>query len=919
MRGNDRAEAAQGSPQSSRFSFFKSFSGKRATLACVTVATALLLPAAASADPPAHGRLAALDVTGLNHACGAATDSKGDLYASSAEDNEIKVFDAEHNELTSIEDTEEPCALAVQTDGTLYVSERGTGEVVRYEPNLYPLEASPTYGAREVIDASGKAAGIAVDPVDNRLYVAEGDRISIYKADGTPYTIDERQTVQVSEATGGSFRLEFEGQKTAPIPYNASAEELKAALEALATIGAGNVEVKKPAAPYEATFTGALGGKDLEALVADPTGLEGGGGQSVSIAEAAKGFDGQALQGELTEATGVAPYTSTEASLLYLAVADASGDVLKLFSGPTAASAMKSRGTISGVDADGDPETPDQEFEFGSAGAYVSADPGNESAAHKCTQVEVKGQKQACTAGHLFLYDAAHEAVDEFDSTGHFVDRLSAPGLADGQPTQVAVQRTGTEGDGTIYVSSGASTAAKLFAFGPLPLPGRELDEARSHVLAKAKAVAVDAYGYVYVAAQKFVYVFDPEGTEVVKFETPTPANDLAIDSQCDVYAVEGPSAPAATYYEPSQCPPTPSTTFTRHEPALLSSLTTPTAAGTASVAVDPADDHVYVVGNFNFTPGIFELKAASEGSGVIGECAGVGLSPYTSRVDIDVNAATGEVYFTANSRHLSAVTCEEPELLREIKGGGCPAGQFAPNPTIAIDQSNGHLAEFDSSQASAREYEAGGACVAEFGSFIETSGDYRVALDNSCAIHDPPLHGEACETFDPAYGTAYVAFDSTNPGQKKERQRVQTSELPAAGPRRRSPGRRHRRSRRIRPPHDNPARHHRPARQPGRIMRLPVPDRGRIRTQRRRKRTALRRGGEQSMRREPRRNRLRSRLRSRRPRPRLPHRPGAGDPLPLPPDRRQRQRIRHRRRRSEVLPPQPAPSPSPERPADRL
>ncbi|MGE5283163.1 MAG: hypothetical protein ACM3N0_12760, partial [Chloroflexota bacterium] len=64
----------------------------------------LLLTPSAQASP-FHPRREALDVTGLNHACGAATDSQGDLYLSSAGTSEIKVYDPEHNLLTQIEDT----------------------------------------------------------------------------------------------------------------------------------------------------------------------------------------------------------------------------------------------------------------------------------------------------------------------------------------------------------------------------------------------------------------------------------------------------------------------------------------------------------------------------------------------------------------------------------------------------------------------------------------------------------------------------------------------------------------------------------------------------------------------------------------------------------------------------------------------
>ena len=49
---------------------------------------------------------------------------------------------------------------------------------------------------------------------------------------------DEQQTVRVTNATGGTFTLTFNGQTTAPIAYNATAAQVDAALEALSNIEA---------------------------------------------------------------------------------------------------------------------------------------------------------------------------------------------------------------------------------------------------------------------------------------------------------------------------------------------------------------------------------------------------------------------------------------------------------------------------------------------------------------------------------------------------------------------------------------------------------------------------------------------------------------------------------------------------------
>jgi|GEM_PF-5536548 len=57
---------------------------------------------------------------------------------------------------------------------------------------------------------------------------------------------------------GGIFTLQFKGQTTAAIPWNATAVQLQAALEALTTIGKGNVAVSLGQGNYTNTEPGAV-------------------------------------------------------------------------------------------------------------------------------------------------------------------------------------------------------------------------------------------------------------------------------------------------------------------------------------------------------------------------------------------------------------------------------------------------------------------------------------------------------------------------------------------------------------------------------------------------------------------------------------------------------------------------------------
>jgi hypothetical protein len=106
----------------------------------------------------------------------------------------------------------------------------------------------------------------------------------------------ERQTVTITGSpTGGDFTLTFDGQTTAAIAYNASAATVEAALEALSTIGQGNVQVTGAAGgPYTVEFVGELANENVAALTASGAGLTGGTTPGVTIATATSGAEGVA-------------------------------------------------------------------------------------------------------------------------------------------------------------------------------------------------------------------------------------------------------------------------------------------------------------------------------------------------------------------------------------------------------------------------------------------------------------------------------------------------------------------------------------------------------------------------------------------------------------------------------------------------
>jgi hypothetical protein len=81
---------------------------------------------------------------------------------------------------------------------------------------------------------------------------------------GTGTAVNEVQTGTISGAPGsGSFFMNYNGQITTGVAFNATGATAQSALEALSNVGVGNVTVSGGVGgPYVITFVGELGGLD---------------------------------------------------------------------------------------------------------------------------------------------------------------------------------------------------------------------------------------------------------------------------------------------------------------------------------------------------------------------------------------------------------------------------------------------------------------------------------------------------------------------------------------------------------------------------------------------------------------------------------------------------------------------------------
>jgi hypothetical protein len=131
--------------------------------------------------------------------CGTAVDGNGAVYAADNGNNVVDVFDSSGSYLTQISDPalSGPCGLVVDSAGDVYVRNVNLGNVVELNPSSFPVTGATTYsldkhlgesapGAGDgngVLDASNPT-GVAIDPADGHVFVAESTQVQEYDAAG---------------------------------------------------------------------------------------------------------------------------------------------------------------------------------------------------------------------------------------------------------------------------------------------------------------------------------------------------------------------------------------------------------------------------------------------------------------------------------------------------------------------------------------------------------------------------------------------------------------------------------------------------------------------------------------------------------------------------------------------------------------
>jgi hypothetical protein len=164
-------------------------------------------------------------------------------------------------------------ALATETDFETPVDVDllegiGEGPVAATDESTVGIVGDPSNGSVSLDD------GIAAYTPDDGF---EGEDQFAYQVCTVPFTavegVNEIDSLEI-DAQAGTYTLTVDGETTAPIAFDADASTVQAALEALPSVGVGNVVVTGDPSGFTIELTGALAATAVD-LSADGAGLTG--------------------------------------------------------------------------------------------------------------------------------------------------------------------------------------------------------------------------------------------------------------------------------------------------------------------------------------------------------------------------------------------------------------------------------------------------------------------------------------------------------------------------------------------------------------------------------------------------------------------------------------------------------------------
>jgi hypothetical protein len=160
--------------------------------------------------------------------CGVAVDANGAIYMG-VYGTGVRIFAPSGEELTTLS-VLEPCNVAVDSHGVVYVARSvltSAGAVEKFTPSVFPVTTATEYPPTGTVADPGAAFAIAVDPVSNELYVAkhpelEKSKIVQYNENGEvetefgetgPGALKGSEGVAVDGATGKVYASDTAGER----------------------------------------------------------------------------------------------------------------------------------------------------------------------------------------------------------------------------------------------------------------------------------------------------------------------------------------------------------------------------------------------------------------------------------------------------------------------------------------------------------------------------------------------------------------------------------------------------------------------------------------------------------------------------------------------------------------------------------
>lgn len=131
------------------------------------------------------------------------------------------------------------------------------------------------------IDGSANQAQMTASVFSSSVSMSK--RLTTTTTDGIVGNNEVQKIAIQGTATGGTFTLTFAGQTTSSIAYNAGASTVSTALQALSSIGSGNVSVTGSAGLWTVTFQGSMAKQNVDQLTATSS-LTGSASANVTIA-----------------------------------------------------------------------------------------------------------------------------------------------------------------------------------------------------------------------------------------------------------------------------------------------------------------------------------------------------------------------------------------------------------------------------------------------------------------------------------------------------------------------------------------------------------------------------------------------------------------------------------------------------------